>query len=343
MKRLPLALTLGFAVLSTLPAHADDAPGFKTEDVFAPHHGRPMHVAVWYPGTGGSKTLVSDNAVFTGSDVLQDATPVPGKHPVVLLSHGMGGTYRSLNWLASGLAGKGAIVISVDHPNGTFADKDVQKMFDHWTRVQDLDTALDHVLAQKDFAAAIDPDRIYAAGFSFGGWTALSIGGATADAEGNMAYCKAAGERSHTCSDLTTFGVDPAKLDKARWTASYKNPRVKAVAAIDPGLTWKMTPENVKDLNQDTLLLIGLGAGMDRLVATDTTAKGSNFEALVPKARVMVLAPAVHFTGMPLCKPEAASILAEEKDDPVCTDPSGTDRKVVHDKIIALTAQHFGL
>lgn len=340
MKRLTLALA--FTALSAIAAFAGDVPGFKTEDVFAPHHGRNMSMAIWYPGSGGSRTLIADNAVFNGGDVLQNAIPLPGKHPVVLLSHGMGGTYRSLNWLASGLAEKGAIVISVDHPNGTFADKDLQKMFNHWTRVQDLETALDHVLVEKDFNGAIDPDHIYAAGFSFGGWTALSIGGATANPEGNMAYCKAAGERSHNCTDLATFGVDPAKMDKARWTASYKDPRVKAVAAIDPGLTWKMTPENVTQLDQSKLLLIGLGSGTDRLVATDTTAKGSNFEALVPRAKVEVLAPAVHFTGMPLCKPKGEAILAEEKDDPVCTDPAGTNRQDVHARIIDLVSQHFG-
>jgi hypothetical protein len=89
------------------------------------------------------------------------------------------------------------------------------------------------------------------------------------------------------------------------------------------------------------LLLIGLGAGADRLYATDTSAAGNNFESLVPSAKVEVLAPASHFTAMPICKPEGPAILAEEKDDAVCTDPAGSDRKDVHDKIIELIAKHF--
>ena len=57
----------------------------------------------------------------------------------------------------------------------------------------------------------------------------------------------------------------------------------------------------------------------------------------------MVLSPATHFTAMPICKDKGAAILAEESDDPVCTDPSGTDRKTVHDQIIALIADKFNL
>lgn len=181
------------------------------------------------------------------------------------------------------------------------------------------------------------------AGYSFGGWTALSIAGVTADLEGNTAYCKAAGERSHTCTDLKTYGFDLANADKARWTASYKDARISAVAAIDPGLTWKLTSKNVSGVEQSKLLLIGLGSGVDRHYATDTSSRGTNFEALVPNAKIDVIDPATHFTGMPICKPKGAAILAEEKDDPVCTDPEDTDRKAVHDKIVELISRHFGL
>ena len=333
---LAFSVSLAFAPLT----QAGEAPGLMERNIDAPHHGRAMPLAVWYPAAKGATEIFAENAVFQGGEVRRDAQPSPGKHPIVLLSHGMGGSYLSLNWLASGLAEKGAIVVSVNHPNGWFRDRDPKTMFNHWTRVQDLQTALDHVLSDKTLAGVVDKDRIYAAGFSFGGWTALSIGGATADLKGNAAYCMAAGERSHNCTDH--FGFDPVGTDPARWSASYKDARVKAVVAIEPGLTWSMGEENVRDLNQAKLLVIGLGAGMDRMYPTDTSSKGSGFEALVPDARIEVIAPAMHFTAMPLCKPEGAAILADEKDDPVCTDPKGTDRKNVHDRIIALTAQHFG-
>lgn len=340
MKRFLLSLAL---LVPLHAAAADEVPGLITHQISAPHHDRQMDMAVWYPAHEARAGVFAENPVFRGGAVRRDAPPLEGRHPVILLSHGMSGTYLSLNWLASGLSARGAVVVSVNHPNGWFRDRQPDKMFNHWTRAQDLQVALDSVLADKVFASVIDPSRIYAAGFSFGGWTALSLGGVTANPDGNIAYCRAAGERSHNCTDLKTYGLDPAKIDRARWTASYKDARIKAVAAIDPGLTWKLDAGNVRDLEQDKLLIIGLGSGADRHYATDTTEHGSGFETLVPHAKVEVLAPATHFTAMPLCTPAGADILAAEKDDPVCTDPQGTDRKAAHDRIIELLAQHFRL
>jgi predicted dienelactone hydrolase len=340
MKRFLLCLAI---LMPFHTAAADEVPGLVTREILAPHHGRQMEMAIWYPAREGKTGVFAENPIFRGGDVRRDAPPLEGRYPIILLSHGMGGTYLSLNWLASGLSARGAVVVSVNHPNGWFRDRQPDKMFNHWTRVQDLQVALDSVLADKAFAKVIDPSRIYAAGFSFGGWTALSLGGVTANPDGNIAYCQAAGERSHNCTDLKTFGLDPAKIDHARWTASYKDARIKAVAAIEPGLTWKLDASNVRDLEQDKLLIIGLGRGTDRHYATDTTERGSGFESLVPDAKVEILAPATHFTAMPLCTPAGADILAAEKDDPVCTDPPGTDREAVHTRIIELLAQHFGL
>lgn len=342
MKRLLFSFALVTTVF-TSSAFADQTPGLTERQVLAPHHGRKMNMAVWYPATSGQIERFGENPVFQGGDVLRNAPPSPGKHPIVLLSHGMGGSYLSLNWLASGLVAKGAIVISVNHPNGWFRDRQMDKMFDHWTRVQDLQVALDMVLADSAFSATVDPDRIYATGFSFGGWTALSIGGVTADPLGSMAYCEAAGPRSHNCTDLKFHGVDPAKLDPARWSASYKDVRIKAVVSLDPGLTWKLDKDDVRDIDQSNLMVIGLGNETERHYATDTTIHGSGFDALVPNARIEVISPSTHFTAMPICTAKGVAILEAEKDDPVCTDPVGTDRKAVHDRIISLMAEHFNL
>jgi predicted dienelactone hydrolase len=338
MKRLLFAL----AVLTPIPsASAAELPGLMVREIAAPHHGRTMDMAIWYPGEGGVETIFAENPVFKGGTVREDAKPMPGKHPIVLLSHGLGGNLRSLAWLATGLVERGAVVIAVNHPNSSFKDMNTSAAFNHWTRVQDLETALDNVLQDTSFAGKLDISRIYAAGFSYGGWTALSMAGVTGRPEGSVAYCKAAGERSTHCMDLKKAGVDLTKLDGKLWTASYRDKRIRAVAAIDPGLSWGLDPTDVKNVEQDKLLLIGLGAGADRLYATDTSAAGNNFESLVPSAKVEVLAPASHFTAMPICKPEGPAILAEEKDDAVCTDPAGSDRKDVHDKIIELIAKHF--
>ena len=210
----------------------------------------------------------------------------------------------------------------------------------HGTRAEDVSLALDHLVADPVFAGQLDLDRVLAAGFSFGGWTALLLGGAQSNLAEYRAYCSAKGETAVDCKDLANAGVALDSFTPSDWDASYREPWVTAVAAIEPGLTWGLTPEDVTGLRVPQHL-IGLGNGPDRLLATDFDT--SRFAELVPDATIDQIAPAFHFTALPLCKPGAEVILAEDKDDPVCTDPAGTDRAAVHQAIIDKLAADLGL
>ena len=156
-----------------------------------------------------------------------------GRYPVVLLSHGLGGRIRTLAWLAAGLAERGAIVIGVDHPKSTSLDFDLRQATDHWTRVLDLQVALDHLSSDPRWLESIDESQIMAAGFSFGGWTAPSIGGVTTNLTSFAAYCEQFVHQNTVCQDPARAGVDLRALDVDRWDASYKDGRITAVAAID--------------------------------------------------------------------------------------------------------------
>ncbi|MFK7762480.1 MAG: hypothetical protein AB8B62_04405 [Roseobacter sp.] len=89
--------------------------------------------------------------------------------------------------------------------------------------------------------------------------------------------------------------------------------------------------------------MIGLGVGKDRLVATNTSSFGSGLDALLPEAEIRTIAPASHFAALGPCKPAGAAVLAEEADDPVCTDAPGSDRNTVLTDIIDAVAAHFEL
>ena len=110
------------------------------------------------------------------------------------------------------------------------------------------------------------------------------------------------------------------------------------------GLTWGIT--DVSGLKVPALL-IGLGSGADRLVASDTPDQGSGLTSRLlaarPDTRDVEIAPAAHFTMLPECTDKGAAILQQENDDPVCTDPAGTDRGAVHDKVVAEVAAFLGL
>ncbi|UWR21200.1 hypothetical protein [Sulfitobacter sp. S190] len=334
----------GFFVLALMGAASSavaDPAGFRMMQIEMPHHGTQTGISIWYPnGGGGEVQVVAQNAVFHGVDAAVGAGVAQGTHPVVLFSHGMGGTTRAQAWLASGLAERGAIVVSVNHPNSTWGDFEMSMGVHHWTRVWDMSVALDLVLDHPAFADHIDRSRIMAAGFSYGGWTALSMGGLRGNHAGIVETCTIHIETFAACDVLLSEEVNMQGIEPSVWNASYADPRVTHVAAIDPGFVWGLTAADVTGLLPQ-VHLIGLGGPTDRMSATNFDDSG--LTALLPAASVTRFDPAFHFTAMPPCKPAAKSILLEEGDDPVCTDPQGTDRAAVHAEIILSLASMLGL
>lgn len=333
--------TLTLACALTATTALAGPVGFQTFEVDMPHHGRTATTAVFYPSAGGGRAeLFADNAVFHGIELQHDAEIAKAKHPIVLMSHGMGGGIRPMAWLGAGLAKRGALVIAVKHPNSSWGDFDMTKGVQHWTRPLDMSRALDYVLGLPELAEQADTSRVLATGFSFGGWTALSLGGARSNHAGFVKACTEHRAEMSVCDRLLSEPVNLADQDKALWQKSYSDARVTQVVAIDPGLVWGATDQDVVEMVSNVSLI---GLGTDGTQLKDADFNESGFGALLPDANITVMAPAMHFTAMPLCKPAGAAILEAEKDDPVCTDPEGTDRAAVHQAIVSTIATQLGL
>ena len=324
-------------------AHAESVPGMKQFLVDGEHQQSVISAAMWYPTPQKDKiSRYAENPVFNGVAVIVDAERAAGRFPVILLSHGMGGGLQSVAWLGTGLAKQGALVVAVAHPGSKFSDFDKDRLFNHWTRVQDLQAVIKHLEQNPDFQKKIDWQRVYVAGFSYGGWTALSMAGVTGNLAGYQQHCERVGDDGQGCDIFGKAGVDINSLNAELWDASYKDDRIQGAAAIDPGLIYGLQPANVEAVI-GSVSLIGLGEKTSRLPAADFSSTGSNFAALLPEAKITEIIPANHFTAMPECRPEGASILKAENDDPVCTDPPGTDRVKVHARIIKTITSAFDL
>ena len=86
-----------------------EVPGFESLALDMPHRETVVRGAIWYPaGSGGEGRQVGEGAVFIGVPVLEGATAAEGRHPVILLSHGLGGRFETNAWLSAGLAARGA-------------------------------------------------------------------------------------------------------------------------------------------------------------------------------------------------------------------------------------------
>lgn len=339
-----MKLTSLICAAALMPALAIAEPNVGARDYTyaAAHHGTEVPAMLWYPSSsGGTVKRMAENAVFYGADVREGGALEDGPDmPVIVLSHGLGGNWRSLTWLATDLVEQGALVIAINHPNSSTFDFDMRKGLRHWTRARDMSRVLDKLMDDPSFKGRIDTTRIMAAGFSYGGWTALSLGGVTGNLAGEQAECDLQKEASSHCTDLARESISFAELNEEMWNASYKDARFTHVAAIDPALHHGFTARNVADLEAPTLL-ISLGEGETRLVATDFDASG--FVELLPQAEVLRITPAYHFSALPLCKPAGPAILKDEGDDPVCTDPDGVDRAAIHARISNAIKAQLGL
>ena len=86
---------------------------------------RPLRTAIWYPAPASADMTETVTAgFFVGGAVAPDA-PVSAerrRYPLILLSHGTGGSSVQMMWLGRYLAARGFIVAAVNHHGNTGAE-----------------------------------------------------------------------------------------------------------------------------------------------------------------------------------------------------------------------------
>jgi predicted dienelactone hydrolase len=206
MKR-SLAVVIGmFIVLAT--ASAQTAPVGETHRVATEataslrdaKRRSELRITIWYPAAAAAaaaeRPLVvgpPDAPNFDVGAVAPDAAFADGaRRPVILLSHGFGGTARIMGWFGIAMARSGFIVVAVDHPGNNAIDAmTVTGATLWWDRAEDLRTALAATLGDPDLGAHMDPAGVGVAGFSAGGFTALVAAGARVDPPRFLQFCLA--------------------------------------------------------------------------------------------------------------------------------------------------------
>jgi len=328
MKRLALLAMLALPHADS--AAADMLPGYDRFDLTADHRARPVAASIWYPAANPTyRAPVGDGPIFDPTFAFIGPAIAEGEHPLVLLSHGSGGNADSLGWLTSGLVANGAIVLAVNHPGSTSGDSSPRRSVDLEARADDLTAALDMILADPAFAPFIDPDKIGVVGFSLGGSTALGLAGVRFDGAAQDTNCSTGPD----AADCVFFRLGDVRFaDSPGFDADARDPRISRAVIVDPGFGGAVDPESLQGALAG-ITLINLG-DTDRLGAADVGPDGNDLANRLPSASHVEIAPANHFTFLGTCKPDAAAFLEEEQDDPICTDPEGTDRAAAHVQLI---------
>lgn len=316
--------------------------------------GAGMHAlleVIWYPAESGADPKPQrippvGPAIFEAAPAAVEAkiAASPAKLPLIVLSHGTGGTAQSLAWFATALAAHGYIVVGVNHPgNNAMEPYTVQGFTLWWERAKDLSTVLDDILADPDFGPHVDRRRIGGAGFSLGGYTMIELAGATTSREHYAKVCQAAPDQV-SCKPPPEFpdllaksnalaATDPAYAKALRRDdASYRDSRIRAVFAMAPALGPAFAPASLKTIAIPFAIVAG---AQDSVVAIDANAKYD--AARIPHTALTIFPGEVdHYVFLDECTAAGRSNMPQ-----ICVDRPGIDRAAIHDETVDLAVKFF--
>ncbi len=157
-----------------------------------------LHVTVWYPAAESAIETqqfigAPDRPLFEAGMAMPHASFAPSLEPfpLILLSHGTGGSAAQMAWLGTALARAGFMAAAVDHPgNNAQTGYTPAGFLLWWERATDLSDVLDGLLADAQLGPHIDRGRVGAAGFSLGGYTVMELAGARTDISDFYDLCR---------------------------------------------------------------------------------------------------------------------------------------------------------
>ncbi len=321
MKRLLLVLA---ALLLTAGAARAHEVGFAQRTI--PNGAdKPIQIGIWYP------TAVTASPQPLGlqtQTVSQDAPVIDAKFPLVVLSHGTGGSFSDNYDVAIALAKAGFVVAALSHTGDTFDDHSRAARIDQ--RPAQLKRLIDYMLAEWPARATIDPKRVGAFGFSAGGFTVLASIGGQPDLAEVRPHC-AAHPIGFDCQLIRgTPAPNPSTLPpRAFFTA---DPRIKAAVIAAPALGYTFGREGLAHVK----VPIQLWRAEDDSVLPNPWYAEAVLDALPHPVEYFVVPNADHLDFLAPCSAQLARAAPD-----ICQERAGFDRTKFHETFDAAIVRFF--
>ena len=276
-----------------------------------------MRITVWYPAAESAVEKSLDLGppgqplFYVGSAAPDAPFADTRRRPVILFSHGFGGTARMMGWFTTVLAQQGYIVIAVDHPGNNGLDKMTipgGTMF--WDRPGDLEAALEKVKADPEISAHLHQKGLGVAGFSARGFTAQAAAGARVDLKHFTDFC-AAHPDDGVCKPQQEFPITVdqamAALAEPELAAEVKRAGddhsirgVRAAFAIAPAIVQAFDPPSLTAMNTPVAIILGEA---DPVAPPHTN--GGVAARAIPRAQLKSLPGVGHYDFLSTCSPAA--------------------------------------
>jgi predicted dienelactone hydrolase len=310
------------------------------------NHSDVVRVTVWYPAAEGVKEQSLDlgppgKPFFLVGAAAPDAPFADArKRPVILFSHGFGGTARMMGWFCLPLARAGYVVVAVDHPGNNGQDKmTVPGSYMFWDRPGDLAAALAKVEADPAIGPHLDEARVGVAGFSAGGFTTLVSAGARVDINRFLEFCRA-NPADGVCKPQQEFAVtqDQARAalaspelapETAHADDDHAIGQVRAAFAIAPAIVQALPPDGLKAMKVPVAIVLG-----DADPIATPKSNGLQAAALIPHAQLKLLPGVGHYDFLSTCTEAGKASI------PICSAKVSQDR--THTAAIDFALAFFG-
>ena len=309
----PGAFALALPLLAAVapPAHA--AVGLQHLTIPDPQ-GAPIEIGVWYP-TDATPTL---KKVELGPAPLAPNAPVKGSGlPLVVISHGTGGSFVGHSDTAEALAEAGFVAAALTHTGDNWRDHSRSAQI--WDRPRQLTVLVDYMLRAWPAHDQLDPARIGAFGFSAGGFTVLAAAGGDADFSAVRPHCREHPE-AFECHLVATSKGSPSAIP-----ALAHDPRIRAIVVAAPALGYTFDRRGLAGVRLPVQLW---RAENDHVLQHPYYAEAVR-AALPTEPETHVVAGADHYDFLQPCSESLAKWLAARAPE-ICRSAPGFDRTAFH-------------
>jgi predicted dienelactone hydrolase len=206
------------------------AVGVQTLEYVDEARNRPIVIELWYP-----TEITKEKA-----EPLRDAAFLErdSQKPLIVMSHGYGGSRQSQSWLAIEMARRGYWVASIEHYGSAKANFHPVLSLKFWDRFKDISSGISYLLGH--FKSYLNENRIGFIGYSMGGMTGLGLAGAQAKNVRELILSK---YHKHKDFNKDLF----SQIDFTEGEKPYKDPRIKAMLLICPA-NFVYLPETFKNI-----------------------------------------------------------------------------------------------
>lgn len=159
-------------------------------------------------------------------DVSPEAPVAEGRFPLVVVSHGSGGSPFVYRTITTHLARNGYVVAHLEHPGNSRNDNSLEGTYENLVRrPRHVRLTMDAVSRDARVGAHVQADNVAILGHSMGGYTALAVAG----------------------------GV-PWTRDRER-VEVVPDPRVRALVLMAPGTAFFFPPDSLREVTVPVLML----------------------------------------------------------------------------------------